>query len=473
MVTNRNNKSEIHLGSDNVKRKGRKPRAGRIFVVEEIQAQQARAFKSKDIHGHQLLNPIEKSTIKLFFWDITYLLTILLVCILWSIPVTVIPMTNTIIFPSRWWEMIFNGTFFANSLYVAGLTILEIKIIFNLKVSNLLRPFAWSFALIFLSTTIPYCTSYLVWPVWLGYNHPIPLVGLICYLSWYTTHYASIWFMFPKEMRKNKSENRKICAYILYRLWLFFIALQRMPLNAVIGMLEDSQWIMAIVLPASREMNLWMLKQIWKNWIDPSVNLLLISDVTSTVLINMHHAVWATIVICTKTSRFTTYCILAADVILNLYATLTIIKRHRLVSPTSDSGVERNGVKEDAVKLSGIEMVEFLTPIAYSITFAMVFYGPNSDIIGGVKFSGWQYSEVIDIGSYLIESGMMFIADFVCMVVSGVLLWKFTSINLIEEGYKILNFYCPLIAVNMAGTMFTVNLLIFKRCILDKIWCSA
>ena len=196
---------------------------------------------------------------------------------------------------------------------------------------------------------------------------------------------------------------------------------------------------------------------------DSSDNLLWISNMTSTVLINIHHAVWVTIVISTKTSRFTTYCILAAEVLLNLYTTFTIIKRHRLVSPTSANERERNEVKEEALKLSGIEMVEILTPIAYAITFSMAFYGPNADIIGGVKFSGWQYSEVIDIGSYLIESGMMFIADFACLVVSGVLLRKFTSINLIEEGYKLLHLYWPLISISMAETMFMVNLITLKR----------
>ena len=52
MDTNRNITGEIHLGRTNV-------RIGRIFVVEEIQAEQAKALKSRDQYGQQLLNPIQ------------------------------------------------------------------------------------------------------------------------------------------------------------------------------------------------------------------------------------------------------------------------------------------------------------------------------------------------------------------------------------------------------------------------------
>ena len=101
-------------------------------------------------------------------------------------------------------------------------------------------------------------------------------------------------------------------------------------------------------------------------------------------------------------------------------------------------------------------MVEFLTPLAYCLTFTMAFYGANAYIIGGVRFSGWQFVEVKDIGNFLSEAVLMFIADFVCMITSGILLWKFASINVLLEGFQILRLYWPLISIAMAGSMFTV-----------------
>ena len=88
----------------------------------------------------------------------------------------------------------------------------------------------------------------------------------------------------------------------------------------------------------------------------------------------------------------------------------------------------------------------------------MAFYGMNASFIGGVKFSSGQFKEVTDIGAYLTELGLMFMADFVCVVTSGILFWKYAYINLLDEGYKLLRMYCPLISVRMAGTMFTVSI---------------
>ena len=107
------------------------------------------------------------------------------------------------------------------------------------------------------------------------------------------------------------------------------------------------------------------------------------------------------------------------------------------------------------LKLVGVEMVEFLTPIAYALTFSIAFYGPNASMIGGVRFSGWGFQEVTDVESFLVESGMMFVADFACTIGSGMLLWKFSSVNMLEEGYKLLSLYWPLIAINLAGSMFS------------------
>ena len=185
-------------------------------------------------------------------------------------------------------------------------------------------------------------------------------------------------------------------------------------------------------------------------------NLLLISKLTATVRVNLGHAVWVAIVISTKASRLTTYSVLAVEVLFNLYETYTIIRRQKSISPTNQNAKVGNIWKADVLKLVGIEMVEFLTPIAYALTFSIAFYGPNASMIGGVRFSGWGFQEVTDVESFLVESGMMFVADFACTIGSGMLLWKFSSVNMLEEGYKLLSLYWPLIAINLAGSMFSV-----------------
>ena len=80
-------------------------------------------------------------------------------------------------------------------------------------------------------------------------------------------------------------------------------------------------------------------------------NLLLISNVTATVILNLGHAVWVAIVISTKTSRLTTYCVLAVDVLFNIYETYSIIKRHGKVIPMDENSKITNEWKINLIKL--------------------------------------------------------------------------------------------------------------------------
>ena len=128
---------------------------------------------------------------------------------------------------------------------------------------------------------------------------------------------------------------------------------------------------MGFVLPIFREINLWVLEKILETLDKSSDNLLLISKLTATVRVNLGHAVWVAIVISTKASRLTTYSVLAVEVLFNLYETYTIIRRQKSISPTNQNAKVGNIWKADVLKLVGIEMVEFLTPIAYALTFSI------------------------------------------------------------------------------------------------------
>ena len=434
-------------------------RGGVIFVVEAIETEEVNDFESKSKkYDQRLFEPSFKSFYQLIYLVLGYLAIVLMACVVCSIPVSVVPMTNTIIHSWYWWEMIVNGTFFVNALLTTGVTITEMKIIFNLEFSRLLKPFVWSLAYIFLVTSTSWFLCYMFWTVLLENNHPMPFVGYILNICWMLPHYASIWFMFPNEMRKSSLKRRKILAYISYRLWLYSVTVQTIVLNTIRAKLNQAQWIMAIVLPLYREMNIWVLRKIWKKWDNSGDSTFMIFNLTATVAMNLMHAFYVAITISTKVSQLTAICILAVDVFINLYDTYSITKRRKQVSTSGTRKTDKDGLKIDTLTLSGIEMIEFMTPIAYALTFAMAFYGANADLIGGVRFPNWHHTEVKDIGAFLADSGMMFIVDFACAVVSGILLWKTASISMLEEGYKLLRMYWPLISTRMAQAMFIVSL---------------
>ena len=120
--------------------------------------------------------------------------------------------------------------------------------------------------------------------------------------------------------------------------------------------------------------------------------------------------------------------------------------------------------KEETMGLVAVEMIEMLVPIAYIITFTIAFYGKNAELIGGVKFGGWQHKEVDDLISFSSDLMMMFAIDFTALIVSAILLWRYASINLLSEGYNVMNLYCPLISNRIGGTIFLV--IIELKCII-------
>ena len=109
------------------------------------------------------------------------------------------------------------------------------------------------------------------------------------------------------------------------------------------------------------------------------------------------------------------------------------------------------------MELIAIEMIETVVPIAYVTTFAIAFYGENADIIGGVKFSGWQHNEVEDIGRFATDLIKMIAIDFIALIVSGNLLWRFATINILSDGYRLMKVYWPFIAIRIGGITFLVN----------------
>ena len=101
---------------------------------------------------------------------------------MWSTTITMISTTNIIIYPEYWWEMIVNGAFLTYGVYQAGFTMVECQLIFGLEWIDMCWLFICFFIIFYLSVTLIWCLSYLIWTVWLDYNSPIPMAGMIIYL---------------------------------------------------------------------------------------------------------------------------------------------------------------------------------------------------------------------------------------------------------------------------------------------------
>lgn len=401
----------------------------------------------------------QESLLSLFIWDLLYIFVILSMSILWSTPATVIPAHNAIQFPEYWWEVLVTGSF-TIALYLAGYTVLDWQVLYNLSYYQLRFPFVGLFVNALVSLAGSWFICYMIWTPWLGYNNPMPFVGMICYVISNLSHFVTIWFLFPKEQKIEPGYKKKIMAYLEYRLWHLFYVQQQLALKTVMVRLPISiQWVVAFVVPVLRELNLSVLKKFLKNAVGVSPDSIARSNVIATISTFVNNTFWIAIVVSSLASQVTGYSMLAVDFTWNVYDTWQVIKLNRKILPKDE--MQKNEHihkrKEETMALVAVEMIEMLVPIAYVITFTIAFYGANAELIGGVKFGGWQHNEVEDLIRFSSDLMMMFGIDFTALIISGILLWRFASTNILKEGYDVMKMYCPFISVRIGGTIFLVT----------------
>ena len=124
---------------------------------------------------------------------------------IWSAPATVIPAHNAIMFPNYWWETATIGGL-ALAMYLAAVTVLEWKVIYDMKYNKLYWPFSGLFLNALESWATFWCVCYLIWTPFMGYNNPMPFVGMICYVLTNFSHFITISFLFPKTQSKEEEE---------------------------------------------------------------------------------------------------------------------------------------------------------------------------------------------------------------------------------------------------------------------------
>ena len=128
------------------------------------------------------------------------------------------------------------------------------------------------------------------------------------------------------------------------------------------------------------------------------------------------------------------YLLLGINVIIDLKLCMKIIQLDRKTYCINNA---RNGsikLKQDTLtELILNEYVEVMLPIAYIGTFSLAYYGPNKNVLGNVGIAIWHYNKVENVYDFLMPVVEMALIDSGCAILTGVLLWRFCSINVFKE----------------------------------------
>ena len=102
------------------------------------------------------------------------------------------------------------------------------------------------------------------------------------------------------------------------------------------------------------------------------------------------------------------------------------------------------------------ERIETLVPLTYMICFAIAYYGPNAEILGNIKLDLWQYKPVLDFGNYMKNVFILFVVDFMSLVINGIILHASCNINIFKTFQKIQCEFWLIMAVQQATSLTEV-----------------
>ena len=398
------------------------------------------------------------------YWNGSYLIVILILSTLFSVPVLLIPQNDDI----KYWQKRNDISsvmgrlidyFFGGSLYRTFHLMFESKMIFKLKDVMTFQVFIRFYAAKLLGfVVIPNLIEYLVWNVGLGNDNVMPFNAYLVLLG-FPIPYIALWLQYPKELYYNKKGRRKFKAYIFYKIWRNLTLIPFLVSAIIVRILpSDFQWVMAVLLPINREIDNFVSTKMLSN----STRILNEGAKTAnTISVNMTYAMHMTIAIGNKATTFTACAILAVDFVLNLKAAFKIFRLKLKVQPDPlENQKNLIKIKQELQTLSLIEIIEIITPISYIISFLIAYYGPNAYLFGNILNSYWQNKPVENVEKLVVMVFSLFLVD-ISSGLFGALLLSTSSINLLREGCKVLKTYWPIITLSNASLVYMVRLKYF------------
>ena len=111
----------------------------------------------------------------------------------------------------------------------------------------------WSYVRMFILSSVSfdiiYTIVYAIWTHGLQYNYPIPFGILILYIT-AAMSFATIWYLFPIDLRQKQCERMRIKSFCLLYLYSAGLDFQFHWLRKLFLIIPHHlQWILAFVLP--------------------------------------------------------------------------------------------------------------------------------------------------------------------------------------------------------------------------------
>ena len=340
---------------------------------------------------------------------------------------TLIPQHNVIEDPSYWYEYIIVFCWWLVSF--TALTLTDFYWCTNLK--QLMKPRLVMELWIVMATIsiIAMGSMTFVWVYIIQYQNPVPFQGYILYFITLITISLTIWYRLPEKMRKRTKISKRFQFYIMNLLYKPLRTFGYGFITKILQIIPSKyQWVIAMILPIIKELHIALLMRINRYALDGD------SDGTSIYIAissTIQHTAFLAFSIGSTASFITSSILIFGDFITNIFICLYIMYLKRKESTPANI--------EKMVKLLQTlivnEWVEVLMPLGYLISLTMGYYGPNSEIIGDVGCSYWQYNAIEDIEYTIKYLGVFFLVEVMSLIVCNFLVSRICETQ-IYQGFS-------------------------------------
>ena len=382
-------------------------------------------------------------------------LMIVAFCLLFALPWTTIPRTNSMLYQSYWMEVI---------LPIASVHFLcAASEILNLSIwteERALMSFQVFFTMMFMYLvpyTFFYILSHTIWSDILQFHHPMPLSGLIVFPTM-MAYTIGLWFLLPSNFLSDQKFRQKLRVYMFHPLLSLMSFIRGGVLLYLFNNLPAGfQFAVSFVLAGCRELEkLLCSKLVFKMLDKPEESLDGQNESASAlILINVNSKYSFFIAIrMVRAEPATICCTMIIDMLLHLKLTYTIIQGFRTCNSERRNGNDTNYNNMNMNKLIIAELIEGFTPIIYGACIALAYYGPNSFIMSNVGNNYW--SQTIDnLGPLFSTMSILFAVDSLSVAINSIWIWKVLNANILLEFRRVLGKYWYFVAIKLAFHMAT------------------
>ena len=287
-----------------------------------------------------------------------------------------------------------------------------------------LKPFSVVYVIGSLAIFSYFSLSWYTWVHVAQFEYPIPYQGMLCGIVGWHLMLVVLWFQYPKQWRSDKRVKMRVLFGIAIGVQATLVNFMYNGIEKAFEMMPyQNQWLLVFVLVGVREFNAMMTPYLGKKIIGTKKDLAF--EAIGTHYSAIRHIMFLSVNLGSKTTELTTYLMLGIDFAINISFALVALWYNKN---------SKNEEKKADIVLSLIinEAAEFLMPIAYLICLLMAYYGPNAEMLGNIKFSGWNFSAITNIDTNLYFLFILFFADFGSTIISAVLLKVFGKMNIFK-----------------------------------------